>query len=523
MLAGESGITALLPGSPFSYRYQITTIGETTMKWTTLLFLFIASLSWGQYSTTYNGGVTDITSYLPTNSAWKSFPQGGFCDSGSLTIGGDGYIMCLSSGYPYATTAQGTWTLQTAMETNLYGLAVADQSHIYSLIHATCATDHNVALWSGTAWITKTGCLKQINAGSVDGTLVGTNSYWYAYQSTDGGNTYTEISGGSLGPYLSYIAASSSYSMCGVGSGNAYSRVGTQTAFTALPASGVTPIGCAIYQDANPGIFVWDAGGVVKLYDFISNSWSLVKSTIGMVNVASETKASTIALDTYGDPYHLNVYAGYMSGTTTGSLNGCPPPTTCNGGATHTGTLKITYPHGLAGARSQQTVSPTTNMNVSGFDFSPTCDPIFGDPSDPECFASVSSDSGVVCNVSQQTLHTPPAPPPLPKSNTYGEWDTSHLLMISEPWGNGGWHSEQKCGVTMRCSGTTRPVCPVATWDWDLFVPHATKSFVDEASLEICSKTGPWHWVQSYIPGQVPQSCFEVKVDYHVKVPQPCN
>jgi hypothetical protein len=498
-----------------------------------LVCIFCASLCWGQYTINYTIGLTDITSYLPTTNAWHLLGGGQVCIPNTLSVGYDGTLMCIgTNGYAASfDRATQSWTQLTSMGLGIQGLAVLDVSHVWVLkADSGCNDGHNPPnlknyMWNGASYTTGTGCGRVLSVGS-DGLLVFTNYQGGTYSSLNG-SSWTQISGGSYGPTLSYAEAASNLSMCGVGAGLVYAQMGSQAAFTQLSAQpGGTPIGCVIYEGNDPGIFTWNSSGVVKAYNIGNGTWSAVAGT--MYGLTSETKAKTLGLDASGQPFHLNVYAGYISGTISGSYSGCPTPAQpCTSGVTHTAKVKITLPGGLFGSQATQTAAPNVNMNVSSFDSSVGCDPFFGPSGSDWCNPTVIAT--VLCNVSQQFIPVqggggappPPTPPHYQISQNYVKWDSTRFLDSSFAWRGNGWSSTARCGTTISgCTVGTLPYCGVDDLQFTEAARPSTKAIQDSVALLQCA-LGPFAVTAVYIPGQ-PNSCVQVTVDKRAKTPQPC-
>ncbi len=119
--------------------------------------LLFALPLFAQYNTTYNVGVTDITSYLPTVNAWKLLPGGGVCQANTLTEGGDGFIMCKGTdnySYSYDIPSQ-TWKKWIGMGTAVKQLAVGSVNSVWSLQPTNYCTPYGlygVFHWNGTVW-----------------------------------------------------------------------------------------------------------------------------------------------------------------------------------------------------------------------------------------------------------------------------------------------------------------------------------------------------------------------------------
>ena len=398
--------------------------------------LLFASLCWGQYTTTYQTGVTDLTTYLPSTNVWKQLPNPGACQPNGLSVGTNGDLLCMGTdGYPYQRILGAmTWTKLTFMGNQMHSV-IANNGIIYALgpggsDWAICQTQgpnsYSVLVWTGSAWSGRSGCLNQLSVAG-DGVLVGVNVTQDTWKSTNGGASFTQISGHAFGPNLNYVSAANDARMCGTTATQVFwmQTNGSIVVIPAQPASsGIA--GCAFTMEGD-SIYAWGTWGV-KRFDLLAATWITVFGMTSPHGMTTGRKGSTFALSNIGNvPYHLNVYAGFISGTTSGTYaNGCPPPASCTGtNATHTGTLRVFLPNGMSGTTGTSAVSPTTNMNAISMDFSPFCDPLFGDPTDPACHAQATG--SVLCSVSGHNFQPqgPPAPPPIPGAH-WSEWVGSY-------------------------------------------------------------------------------------------------
>lgn len=149
--------------------------------------------------------------------------------------------------------------------------------------------------------------------------------------------------------------------------------------------------------------------GVAWLLNQAGSAWnSLPGLTVGSL-VAGFDKSTLMALDTSGHPYHWNVYAPSITGTTSGSWNGCPGPGNIyHIGTTHTANLTLQVGSSYIGVPGTDTESPTTNMHAVSWAAGGICDLLFGNPNDPECHPTATG--AVVCNQTGTNLGSPAAP-----------------------------------------------------------------------------------------------------------------
>jgi hypothetical protein len=273
-----------------------------------LLFLFCTVLGWGQnaYTTPYTVGNTDDTANLGIISHWKALPNGGACNL--LNIGSDGVMLCQGTdGYPYQRiTGATTWTKLTSLGNQMH-VVMANAGITYALgpgglDWAICQTQgsnsYSVLQWSGSAWTAKHGCYRQMAATS-DGFIIGTNVSNDTWESSDGGNTYTQISGHTKGPNLTYVSASQSSEICGTDGSKVY--LDTGGGFVALPAQPATSgiAGCVVTNDGI-NMYAWGTFGVQR-WDFLAGTWNVVTG-LSVNGMSAGYNPMTVAVDTAGHP-----------------------------------------------------------------------------------------------------------------------------------------------------------------------------------------------------------------------------
>jgi hypothetical protein len=508
------------------------------MRWRTvtlLATLFLASLCWGQYQTTYQTGVSDITSYLPTVNAWKQIGPLTTFISISESSYGDIYGLDSSGcGWSYDRSTQ-QYTSQSwgcgwsEITTDFYSSSV-----IVGLLKADSGCPSGTKRfywWYGTGQPQSTGCAAHWY-GSTDNSALqlelngGDSQFW------NGPNgTYTDIgTGWTAGSIVNSNLA------CAIKGGQVYLWQDNATfgLMSTQPASsGVS--GCNITVE-NDSMFAWGAFGV-KRFDFASGTWNVV-SGISVSAITSAYKGTTLALDsTYGQPHHLNVYAGFIKGTTNGSYNFCVNQ--CGSGVLHTAQLTVKLPHGLSGILGMDKEAPTVNVNASSFDFSPVCDPFLGAPSDPECQAQATG--SVICSQSGENFQTggPPAPPAIPTAPSHfseyvGSWDQSWSIINQRHIMANTYLAIIQCGATKdSCAPGTSAICSPPNIQGQVTEggldsgPSATQAGALNAAKLGCAKhlsiakPGAWGIFSSfnYVNGVV--SCAPIAV-YDEKPGFPC-
>lgn len=466
-----------------------------------------------QYTTKYTTGVTDLTSYATTGTnVWKLLGGGGSCLANSLTISyGTLWCIGISDGYAYKFTAPSTWTKQTAMGSGLKGLAVQDANDVWSLqVTSGCTNNNNpfygyaVFKWSGSAWTLKNGCLVQFQVGA-DGTLAGVNPT-QLWTSPDGGTTWTQLGGNGGWTYAS-IAASNS--LCAVNAGKVYWLLsGAITLFSPQPSG--TIAGCALAQ-RDPVFATWTTTGAVSMLNLTTgNTWQTITGLTVNSIVASQ-KSSVFALPSTGHPYHWNVYAGYIVGSVSGSLNGCPAPgDPCPPGTIHTASIQVKFPHSLSGTLGSQAGSPTTLISASSWDADPLCDPFFGNPSDPECQATAPTDQ-VICSATGENLAGGSSPPPA--ASTYSEYYSiragTPTYTGPTPLPGGNYIGRVEVPTADNCLYPSVAVCSGPSVR-DTVVGGSAGD-VTKAMQEFAN-TGPYVSINKYNPNVGPLSCEAIEV-----------
>ena len=363
--------------------------------------LLSPAFMYGQYHTDYTEGQYDITSFIQTGTnAWKDFGGTGSCQAGSLTESSDGNGWCVgfnpSDVWRYDRRAR-TWADQTAMGTTVKSLAVINDSLIFALRTAAhCPTQggipfYGVFLWNSTnhTWSEpNTGaCANQMTIG-VDKTLTvigwdtttSKRSIWY---STDQGVSWTLISDN-----WSYVYDFNIHSACAVSTtGHVYFLTVT-TGSTSQLGNLTDAVGCMNPQ-GDPVFLSSTSTGVVRMWNDTTATWQAV-SGLSAQNLSGPSKGAVFAAQkTTGKLFHLNFYAGYASGTRSGTytnppgMNPVPPPT-------HTVKQRVYFPHSVNGVLQQQSGTYTQAFSVTAWDANPKCDPFVGDPSDPECLVNAS-------------------------------------------------------------------------------------------------------------------------------------
>lgn len=439
-----------------------------------------------QYTTAFSPNTTDATSYATSGTnTWYLLGGAGLCKELSLAQGGTLWCIGTDNGVYSFNNLTHAWVSYPSMGYVTMDLAVRDTSNIYRLAESGCGVQglgYGVWKWSGSTWTAKNGCLSQFQVGT-DGTIVGVNAVGQILKSSDDGSTWTQLAATSGWAYASVSDAST---VCAVNAGKLYTLVsGVMTLYSLQPSG--TQKACIITSLDSVLISV-DTTNVARLHN--ASTWQAITGQI--VKGVAIDKGHIFALGGNGyQIYHWNVYASYLYGVVQGSYNNCPiPGDPCPNGVTHTGTIKITYPHSLHGNLGTWTGAPTSNMNASSWDADSQCDLFFGDPSAPECQPATSGSA--VCNSSGGTFtNVPPAP----------KYETAHsrVVVLSSHCGGTG---EPKCSsgqmkytVSNHCDDISPDLNPGGSAVNYLWYDAGLSYFDVEAPCWSLNGHAPWHCI----------------------------
>jgi hypothetical protein len=495
------------------------------MKKYLLLILFAATFAAAQYSTSYQQGVTDISSYLPTINAWLALPAKALLDKAQIDDGSV-YALDLSGCVWSYSRSTRTYTQQTVLGCS-WAKITAKIDPTYGLMigllkpDSTCPTGSQGFYWSygGAAPVKSPLCFSMLYAATGDGSMLMLNesdisgqTNWY------NGSSYTHIGTGWTAGYVA-----SSVHACALKGGQLYllnAMNNTFELFSQQPPA--IPVSCMVTRDDDV-LMTTTSAARTYLYNSSSSTWSIV--TGGVSNISGASKPTILGLDSGGNMFHLNVYAAYISGTTIGSFNGCPVGQ-CPQGATHTVDIKVRYPHGLAyqgiggfGVDQTVTTSPVNSVQVYSFDANNLCDPIFGNLTDAECQPVV---TGVPhCNVSGANFGGGGGGTPVPQqtySEYVGSYDANYKI-LSTASGPKYANATISCGATdTTCKSGTYAACAPPYGIAQVGVSGSV--YGDGASISealsnaknICfdhAKVvgGAWGFLYNYTPGQAGSTC----------------
>jgi hypothetical protein len=498
-----------------------------------LAALFFASLCWGQYTTNYQFGLSDISIYCASThgtNCWFALPGNGVCKANTLSYGQDGTLMCIGTdNYAYSFSGDTlTWTKNSAMGASSTKLAVEDSTNIWSLQTTSyCTSQGNgsgIFFWNGTAWTqpSSTSCLSQLSVGS-DGTLGGVTLKNYAYISTNGGVSWSKVGTGNGWTQLS-VADNGDW--CGVENGELWMEGGGTSPFAFTPSPG-TIVGCASAPAADSGdtaLLVWDSSGAAQTYNFdtshdlTAGTWTGIAG-LGAKQIVTQDLGNTLALDASGIPYHYNVYAPYLQGNTTGTWNNCPIDG-CPSGAEHQVTLDVEFPNSLTSNPANANFGAATYVNAQATTTAHpgTCDFFFGNPQSAGCTPKVPTGKAL-CLVSLATLATPGPVPKLLNSVYYHSWDATRTTYATPIIG--GFVGTAECGASINaCQPPTKPVCgqgpvyyPTETFDAFMMGPNADPNIAQGIAAKKCVTGNPpraWKVFSQYESG-APLTCTPKK------------
>jgi len=159
---------------------------------------------------------------------------------------------------------------------------------------------------------------------------------------------------------------------------------GEKLAMPVIPSG--SPIECLTFHQ-DPATFVLNSNGTMYYMDPNNTTWATVAATTTYSHMTGSSRTLVQTLDAAGHPYHWNINATYITGTTSGTyanwsgMNPALQPT-----PKHTVSLGLCFPHGVnCTTTSQGPLDYRTNFNVQAWDASSGCDGVYGTPSDPEC------------------------------------------------------------------------------------------------------------------------------------------
>ena len=504
----------------------------------TLCCLMCASVCWGQYASTPTFGTTDATAYLSTTNYYHALPTKSLisiaANKDGITYGLD-YSGCMwtytrkTAAYTSFPTQGCGWSEINVMTgTPNYPLMVG-----LLKVDGTCPSGTRRFYWwfgdpasapsnmqiCAAHWATGSEAA-QVQIARTPAPTGFTNGHSFFWN----GTSYLDIGTGWISgfAYNSNNACAVKPVQVGKGFEN-HLFTFSQGAFVEIspqPANAVSTIGCAL--DADGFVLAWGSGWVA--YNADGNTWHTIYTPSAMHGFTMGTNRATIlSLDASGNPYHLNVYPGYLSVHVSGSFAGCPDAQhPCQSGATHTATALAKFAQGsMAGAPGSDTEAPTVNMNANSFDFSNRCDVIFTFSGDNGCALDAGSGGLVVCNVTGVHLLGASVGTYL-FSDDYVQWDLTKSLIASYAWRGNGWESTERCGIDTACITGTLPHCHLPFVDVTVGNRPSTKALQDQIAARSCQSRTPWSGLSVYYP-QHPEDCTLVLVENNVKIPGRCD
>jgi hypothetical protein len=475
------------------------------------------------YTTTWTGlQLTDLTSHcqIAGQNCWIPLPSG--LAAYSVDIGGDGSLAALTTAYNLYTWNASTlqWTIHNEAGLGWARVVVQDATHIYleSGQVPQCGDGQNRAIyfWSGSgAPVQKNGCFQIITVGKEDGSLSAIKVDGTVWQSTDGANTWTQITGA---PVATDVSASDVNNVCIISNSTLYTRTKSNDGFVAFsPAPPNGAQGCLYRPNAPdyPFIVVYNTHGDY-MFDFNSQTWTLLQG-FSNYKLAAYGKGTLFGISASNVIQHYNVYAGYYAGTISGQFQTCPGLNNCPGGAIHTVKLQVTFPHGIYGNLASQAGPFTSFLSATGYDASTQCDVLFN-PGSPECNPTVIIDEAD-CSVVGFLGGGSPLPPNSHFSEDIESYSgTNRTLQIS---GSGNhWIATISCDATdQRCGGGTSAVCgpptiipqPVEVDGYCFGGSCTAVDAVDTARMDCALHSylehGAWGMFYVYLPGLAKQTC----------------
>jgi hypothetical protein len=139
-------------------------------------------------------------------------------------------------------------------------------------------------------------------------------------------------------------------------------------------------------------------------------------------------------------------------------------------------------------------------LNANSWDASPGCDPLFGDPADPECQDSATG--SVLCSQSGENMASPPQPPAESESYDVVKWSGDFYPGLPVgPNSLGIYLNFAQCGFNHNgtCQNGQVAVCQITSVDSIGY--GNTPSEAQTMALNGCSTSGPWGQLHLYTPG----------------------
>ena len=382
----------------------------------TLAALTIAVLAFS-LTTTAQSHYNATLSYGFVNNISNCHANNCFLQTNGLAGGGTGTFTQISSGYdlsvfavdlngaiwslPVASSSKSLWT-KTGMN-NVNGtnytakwVAVRSATEIYAGFMSTCGQTPQIYRWDGTAWRSIQGCLDEASITS-DDTLIGINysnsTLYYTTDPATSTNSPTWVAVGSGWTHVGGLSASAAVGTRGTALYTIDLTNNTGTAW-----SGASPVQ-SLTTTYDSELFIVTTSKIVYQWDFkaTSPSWTSLAGTVS--SIFGSSLGSLFALNS-NTPYHFLGVALSASASVNGYYDCNQFPNGCPHGAVHTATATTQFPHSYFTIHSHSASgSPSTNLDTTMFDVSSACDPLFGDPSSPECAVEQLSGGKVMCSI----------------------------------------------------------------------------------------------------------------------------
>jgi hypothetical protein len=307
-------------------------------------------------------------------------------DGSVYAIDGVGNVWTL----PMSTSSKSLWSKVTAMGSGLIAIAARSSTEVYGLYSdPACPTAYSIKRWDGATYHGLWGCIFSVSV-TVDGVLVGIGTDHQMYYTLNPRVTQPTWVG------VNAPSGATWGNVVGLNYLQAYGNVGTvlyeinlsngvSTAVSGAPAISNTFHNMAATRDAlYIRSSVATAKGNVYVLDFQSGAWMNVIGSVG--RVGGNIEDAIFSLDGSNYPHHYLKTALHHTSTVSGHYDcgiGCPA------GSIHTAIASGRFLHGINTAASHSVSgTPSTTLNANYDDTSSACDPMFGDPTGPECYIS---------------------------------------------------------------------------------------------------------------------------------------
>lgn len=391
------------------------------------LLLPIASLAQGSHYTTASPsvGMSDGTAdcLLAGHQCWIPISTAPTLSQISVGVDGSVYALDASGNIWFLPLHSHTW--QSTALSPMAELSVVSSKNIYGLQVATsfCGLpEMQIYQYTGGADFARFNyCAVHIGAAP-DGTLYRirssgnvthlVNGSWISDPTAGGNGTPAKIVAGSASNV--WLITSTGIIKTLNSSGSFVVVPGTATDITTAgdPSNGQQPNTLIVGAMAN--------SNNVYTYGYAQGNWNELIGVLDKISAGGQPFFTMGIRQSLHTVYHLNNTKIGVSSSTTGYYDCNVFPNGCPAGSTHTATVNIHFTSGGHPGSGSSVGTPAQTLDALGTAFTEDCDPVFGNPSDPECQST--TDGAVICSVMgaifAQTLGSGTSVPIISGSNT---------------------------------------------------------------------------------------------------------